>query len=307
MFLMKSRFIFITTVLCFLSLMSVACQDRVGSDAQRKKLVVVTTTFPLYDFSRSIGGPIADVSLLLPPGVEPHHFEPRPADIIKIQNSDIFVYTGPYMEPWVEKLLGGMGHKKFTIVDASAGIKLMKAGGHGFDPHIWLDFSKAVQMVDNVKKGFVERDAVHGDVFSGNARSYQAKLRELDRRYRESLSLCRKAVIIHAGHFTFGYLAFRYGLKYLSAYPGFTPDTEPTPQRLIEITKRVREYGSSYIFYEELIMPRVAESIAKETGARLLMLHGAHNVTKEEMERGVTFISIMEKSLENLKEGLECR
>jgi zinc transport system substrate-binding protein len=284
-----------------------ACQKNEGKPEGRKKLVVVTTLFPLYDFARNIGGPAVDVSLLLPPGVEPHDFEPRPADIIRIENSAVFVYTGPYMEPWVARLLSGMDHKKFTVVDASTGITLLKAGGGGVDPHIWLDFVKAAEMVENIKNGLVGRTTADRSLFENNARSYQAKLRELDQRYRASLSGCRKDVIIHAGHFSCGYLAARYGLKYLSAYPGLTPNAEPTPQRLIEISSRIKKFGSPAIFYEELMTPTVAETLSKETGARLFMLHGAHNVSKEEMDKEVTFMSIMEKNLENLKEGLECR
>jgi zinc transport system substrate-binding protein len=288
-----------------------ACQKNekqpAGKSAGGEKLIVVTTMFPLYEFARNICGPTADVSLLLPPGVEPHHFEPRPADIIKIENCDIFIYTGPSMEPWVAGLLAGMDHKRFTVIDAGEGIALMKAGADGVDPHIWLDFSKAVEMVENIKSGFIGRVPADKDLFEGNASSYKDKLNTLDRRYSAALALCRNKIIIHAGHFTFGYLAARYGLKYLSAYSGLSPNAEPTPRRLIEISRLIKQHGSPFIYYEELMTPTVADTLSKETGARLLMLHGAHNVSKAEMDRGVTFLSLMEMNLHNLREGLVCR
>lgn len=314
--------------ICILLLIAVtvsACQKNEGIPVGKKKLVVVTTLFPLYDFSRSIGGEKSEVSLLLPPGVEPHHFEPRPADIAKIENADIFIYTGPYMEPWVDRLLKGIDRSKFVVVDAGAGVPLLKRNElsddedehrhrHGedldkagrIDPHIWLDFSNAGKMVDNIAKGFVTKDPEGRNFFTENAEAYKEKLREMDHKYRESLSSCRVKGIIHAGHFAFGYLAKRYGLSYVSAYPGQSLEQEPTPRRLIEIIDRVKRRGLRYIFYEEMITPRIAEAVSSETGTSLLALHAAHNITKEEMEGGVTFLSLMEKNLENLRVGLQC-
>jgi zinc transport system substrate-binding protein len=324
----KSSVRFRILCVCLMLLATVAvsaCQKNEGLSVGKKKLIVVTTLFPLYDFSRSIGGEKSEVSLILPPGVEPHHFEPRPADIARIENADIFIYTGSYMEPWVDRLLKGINRSKFVVVDAGAGVHLLKRDnrsadenthGHArgtegeregkIDPHIWLDFFNAGKMVDNITAGFVAKDPEGRNYFTENAEAYKKKLREMDKKYRGSLSHCQGNIIVHAGHFAFGYLAKRYGLRYVSAYPGVSLDQEPTPRRLIEITDIVKRYGLRHIFYEELITPRVAMAISSETGASLLMLHAAHNITKEEMERGVTFLSLMEKNLENLRAGLKC-
>ena len=112
-------------------------------------------------------------------------------------------------------------------------------------------------------------------------------------------------MLVHGGHFAFNYLARRYGLEYIAAYSG-SPDAEPTAKRLIEMKRVLARQNVHYIFYEELITPRVAEILSKETGARLLKLSGAHNVTKEELATGTTFLDLMEKNLRNLREGLEC-
>lgn len=303
-----------------------ACQKDERISVGKKKLVVVTTLFPLYDFARSVSGEKSEVVLILPPGVEPHHFEPRPTDIAMIENADIFIYTGPFMEPWADRLLKGINRSKLVVVDASAGIRMLKREdlssdsdehGHGSgkerkpsdktDPHVWLDFSKAGQMVDNIAGGFIEKDPKDKDFYRANAEACRENLRQMDRRYRESLTRCRKHVLVHAGHFAFGYLAKRYGLRYVSAYPGLSLEQEPTPRRLIEITDRVKKQGLRFIFYEEMIEPRVAEAIAGETGASLLPLHAAHNISKAELEKGVTFLSLMEKNLANLRVGLQCQ
>jgi zinc transport system substrate-binding protein len=296
-----------------------ACHSQEKSVDGQKKIKVETTLFPLYDFARNIGGDKVNVNLLLPPGVESHAFEPRPADIKRIHDSDIFLFTSKYMEPWVGNLLKGIDTRNLTIIDTSKGITLLQTSSnhmdemhsHGNesaspDPHIWLDLSNAIKMVETIATEFIARDPQNGDLYMKNSNEYKKRLEELDKKYKDGLSRCKKKVIIHAGHFAFGYLTKRYGIKYVSAYRGFSPDAEPTPKRLVEITKNVRDYGVKYIYYEELVAPKLAHVIAKETGCGLLLLHGAHNLTREEMERGSTFISLMENNLENLKVGLQC-
>jgi zinc transport system substrate-binding protein len=297
------------------------------------RLKVVVTLFPLYDFSKNIAGNDADVSLLLPPGVEVHSFEPRPADIVKIQNTDVFVYTGEAMEPWVQRLLPSINPRRTTVIDTSKGITLAKMSpqegkgnhhhhdgdhheeaeeGHshhhhgGLDPHIWLDFANAQKMVDTIADGLAGKDPAHRDLYERNAAAYKANLDSLDHKYREALATCEKKHIIHGGHFAFNYLATRYGLEYESAYPG-SADTEPSVRRIVELRQKLIKYGLDTVYFEELINPRIAEMLARETGSKLLKLHGAHNVTKEEMDQGVTFIQLMEQNLANLRVGLKCK
>jgi zinc transport system substrate-binding protein len=292
------------------------------------KLKVITTLFPLYDFSKNIAGGHTDVSLLLPPGVEVHSFEPRPGDMVRIQDADIFIYTGDAMEPWVHRLLPSVSSGRLKVIDASRGVVLAgterndrhrdkeKAGhpdpakkGHDhevLDPHIWLDFANAQKMVDTIVEGLAAKDPGHKDVYEKNGAAYKEKLNALDRKYRETIATCEKRHIIHGGHFAFNYLAKRYGLEYESAYPG-SGSTEPSVRRLVELRQKLKKHGIDAVYFEELVDPRTAEAIAKETGSRLLKLHGAHNVTKEEMDQGVTFIQLMEQNLTSLRAGLKCK
>lgn len=293
-----------------------SCEKKSSRYNGEKKFKVITTLFPLYDFVKNIGRQKADVILLLPPGVESHSFEPKPKDILEIKYADIFVYTGRFMEPWVEDVLKGIEGRRPLVIDSSSNIILtennQRENGHKsenfkVDPHIWLDFSKAEKMVDNILKGFIEKDPESSKFYQENATNYKTKLKELDSKFKKSLSSCKKDTIIYGGHFAFGYLTKRYKIKYLSAHKGFSPDAEPTLKNLIGLINKLKEYNTKYIFYEELVSPKIAEVIAKETGAKLLMLHGAHNITKEDLERNVDFISLMEQNLKNLITGLECK
>ena len=301
-----------------------ACGKPADKGPVERRLKVVTTLFPLYDFAKQVGGERSDVSLLLPPGVEPHSFEPKPGDVLKLESADLFIYTGRQMEPWAETILKSVNAERLVVVDASAGILPgeekgpyildRRAPGVGedqhyradIDPHVWLDLANARKMVDTILRGFVMKDLAHKEYYTRNAEGYKEKLAQLDARYQRMLATCKKHVIIHGGHFAFNYLAKRYHLVYMSAYSG-SPDAEPTARRLIELKEQLKKYDVHYIYYEELITPRVAEIIANETGARMLKLNGAHNVTREEMARGITFLEIMEQNLKDLKVGLECQ
>ena len=298
-----------------------ACQKKEAQVPAVKKLMVVTTLFPLYDFARAIGGDKADVTLLLPPGVEPHTFEPKPADVMTVNKADIFVFTNEYMEPWAKSFLGGLPTRNITVVDTSRGVTLLKAGpeeGHeeahgedhrhhgGMDPHIWLDFANARIMVDNILVEMVGKDPANRDYYNARAAAYKAELTKLDDEYRAGLAGCGKRVFLHGGHYAFGYLAKRYGLQYQAA-SAVNADAEPTPARLADLIKLMRSTGLKYVYSEELLSPRSAETIAKETGATVLLLHGAHNISKDDLAREGTFIALMKKNLENLRTGLECQ
>ena len=284
------------------------------------------------------------MSLLLPPGVESHTFEPKPQDIVRINKADVFVYTGKFMEPWVEDLLKGISNKNLVVVDASNGIELMADEDHdeeredrtedgehhegegehheeenhhegdhehhhhgGKDPHIWVDLANDQVMVNTIAQAFAEKDPANSVIYLNNAKEYNAKLAALDKRFKETLSTAKHKTIIYAGHFAFGYFAKRYGLEHVSPYDGFSPNAEPSPKAIAELINKIKGSGMKYIYYEELLDPKVARVISQETGAKLELLHGAHNVSKDELNSGVTFIDIMEGNLKKLKIGLECQ
>jgi len=285
------------------------------------KLQVVTSLFPVYDFARTIAGDYAEVSLLLPPGVEPHNFEPKPDDVVRIGRARLFVYTNRYMEPWATAVIKGVGSPSLQVVDAGQDIDYRgvaddddhgeAAHGHeqghaGRDPHIWLDFDNASRMVDSILAGFLSVDPSHGDGYRRNAVNLKSQLNRLDQRYRDGLAHCNSRVLVHGGHYAFGYLARRYGLQY-HALSGVSSESEPTAARMAAMVRQIKQAGVHYLFAEELLSPRLTETVAAETGAVVLHLHAAHNLGQDDFKRGVTFISLMEENLGQLQKGLACR
>jgi zinc transport system substrate-binding protein len=309
-------------VILLLTLPCASCRKKDDAAKGDRKLRVIVTLFPLYDFAREIAGGKAEVNLLLPPGMEPHGFEPKPEDIFRVSRADIFIFTDRYMEPWAAELVKGVGNDRLLVVDAGEGAKFLPAAGvdqhdgekgdhdhdhgKGMDPHIWLDFTNAQRMVENIAAGMAAKDPANRNYYLDRAASYNKRLAALDKKFADGLSGCPTRQFLHGGHYAFGYLANRYGLKYTAAYAA-SANAEPTPQKIAGLINLMRESGLKHIFYEELIAPTVADAIARESGATLLKLHGAHNITRDELEAGVTFFSLMERNLENLKAGLQCR
>jgi len=315
---MNRRVSFVPILLLLAAALVLGCSREQTPATPERKLIVITTLFPLYDFARNVAGDRATTVLLLPPGSEPHSYEPRPSDMLAIEKADIFVYTGRYMEPWAASLLKGLQNINLLVVDASQGIRLRRdvtrdgPGRHGhesgsemMDPHIWLDFANAMTMVDTITDACVRKDPDGAETYRRNGERYKAVLRALDHEFATALSQCRIRTLLHGGHFAFNYMAERYRLKYFSAYKG-SPDSEPSARDLAAMTTIMKQQGLRYLFYEELISPRVAEAIAQETRAQLLKLHAGHNVTKEELQQNVSFVSLMKQNLTTLRKGLQC-
>jgi zinc transport system substrate-binding protein len=286
-----------------------------GGNGTAGKIRVVATIFPLYDMAREIAGDKAEVIMLLPPGVEAHTYEPRPSDIAKISQADVFLYTGAGMEPWAESLIKGAENNNLLILDASTMVRLIdaglapaggeKTGSSVSDPHLWLDFTNDIILADAMAKAFSQKAPQDAAYYFANAETYKKKLLELDDKYNKTLSGCKKREFITGGHNAFSYLAKRYNLTGLSAY-GLSPDSEPTPMRIKEIDDLVKAHGIRYILFEDTVSPKVADAIAEGTGAKTREFSPGENPPKRDYDAGVSFISLMERNLETLKIVLEC-
>jgi zinc transport system substrate-binding protein len=291
-----------------------ACQPAKEPSKPEQKLKVIATIFPVHDFARNIGGDKINVTMLLPPGTDAHHYELRPGDIIKVGKADIFLFTNFEMEPWAYKIINAAEkNTNMLAIETGNGAVLMpldKEGEHddhasGFDPHIWLDMDNAQKMVDNIATALIKKDPRNSDYYLKNAHDYKARLIALDQRYRMELNGCKTKTILHAGHWAFAYLAKRYNLKYIAAY-NVLADAEPSPQKIVALVEQVKTEKVPYIYYEDMINPRLAQMIAKETGAGLLKLNNGHDVSKASIKNGESFISLMENNLTNLKKGMRC-
>jgi zinc transport system substrate-binding protein len=208
---------------------------------------------------------------------------------------------------------------RLQVLEAGQGITLMETKDHVHgaekptghlheeknDPHIWLDFSLDVKIVDRIAAAFSAKDPANADLYRANAAAYKSKLEMLDRKYQSAFLPCRQRQMILGGHSAFGYLAHRYGLQQIALY-GISPNAEPTPKKLAFVVQAAKSRKVKFIFFESLINPKLAQVLAKEAGIGTLLLYTGANVTKDQMKNKTTFLELMEKNLVNLRRGLDC-
>lgn len=282
--------------------------------APSPKPLVVATFYPLYEFSREVVGSHGQVVSLVPPGVEPHDWEPSPRDLGRIRGARLFVYNGGGFEPWVPKLLQDPSVTGTRIVvRATKGIAFLTgeagggARGHDArpDPHVWLDPVLAQSMVETISGGLAEADPAHAAAYGENARAFTARLETLHRAFEHGLKDCARRGVV-ASHAAFAYLAARYHLTVLPVM-GLAPESEPTPAELASVVRFARERKVKYIFFETLVSPRLAETLAREVGATTLVFNPIEGLTKEQEAAGMGYVSLMEENLKNLRTALDCR
>jgi len=300
-------------LLCLVLIFS--CQQAKDPGRNDKKLNVIATIFPVYDFARHIGGDKIILTMLLPPGTDAHHYELKPDDIIKVTNADVFLFTNFELEQWAYKIIGASDkNTRLQAVETGNGAMMLRlnkeeddheAHPAGFDPHIWLDMDNAQKMVDNITSAFIKKDPRNSDYYLKNAGDYKRQLADMDQKYRTTLAACKTRTVLHAGHWAFAYLTSRYHLKYIAAYNVFA-DAEPAPQKIFALIDQIKNENVSHVYYEDMMNPRLAKTIARETGTGLLKLNNGHDVTRTDLEKGETFLALMEKNLVNFQKGLQC-
>lgn len=276
-------------------------------------LNIVATNFPAYDFAKNIVKDKGTVTLLLPPGGESHTYEPTAKDIVKISECDIFVYTGGESDDWVERTLSTLDKKPKTI-------KMMdfvdicrkehedhenhEGHTHGTDEHIWTSLPMAADIVDSMSSAIILTDSKNTDYYRSNAQEYISEINELDKEFEELFKTSKRKTIVVADRFPFTYFAQRYNLKYYSAYHSCNEDAEPTPTVIGELIDAVKAENIPIIFYIEFSNKTVATAVSEDTGAKIAQLHSCHSVTKQELNDGITYIDLMRKNYEILKEAV---
>lgn len=280
-----------------------------GSEQGQGGVRVMASFYPLYEATRQVGGEKASVQSLVPAGTESHDFEPTPKDTAALFNARMVVYNGARFEPWLDRLLSELKEKGILLVEATNGIDLLQMPGEDDparkvpDPHIWLDPVLMQSVVTAVRDAYIQVDPAGRASYEANTAAYNAKLEALHRKYQQELQGYTRRTIV-TSHAAFSYLAKRYDLE-MVAVAGLSPIDEPTPQQLARITNLARERGIKVIFFETLVSPQLAQTIAREVGAETEVLNPLEGLTRDEIRAGKDYITVMEENLANLKKALE--
>lgn len=255
------------------------------------KVFVVTTIYPLFEFTQHVGGDHVYVKNIVPAGAEPHEYEPSPRDVTEILEADAVFFIGAGLDDWVGEAVGH-GSPLTAITD-------------GTDPHIWLDPTLAQKMVEQIRLDLIAVDPDHAADYTANADAYKQELAQLDADYRHGLADCQLDAII-VSHDAMNYQAKRYGFEALGI-TGVSPEAEPSVKDLTNLARQARSLKITTIFFETLVSPELAETLAKEVGATTAVLNPLEGLSDEEMAAGADYLSVMRANLEALRTAMVCQ
>jgi len=273
-------------------------KTRIGQAAAVGPKIVVSGYVP-YTLTRQIATDHAEILMLLPPGAEPHSFEPTPGALIALQQADAFIYVSDELEPWAADLAKTVGEKTRVL-------PLGKLIRPDEDPHVWMDFEKTELMAYQIAALLAEIAPQNRAVTDKNWEDFNAQLGALKQDFQSQLAHCKYKEAVHIGHLAFKNLLTPYGIK-LTALSGSAHEGEHSAKKLAQLVGEIKAQKLPAVFTEEVISPRLAQTVAVETGAEILPLYSVEHISKEDFDNRVTYIDFMRRNLDSLKRGLVCQ
>ncbi len=280
------------------------------------KINIVSTIFPQYDFAREIVGDKANLELLIAPGGDSHTYEPTPQDIISVEEADVFLYIGGENDHWVEQILDSVDTDDMQIVKLLDCVETVcieaedihshenGAHKHIVDEHIWTSPLNAIKMVDTICDAICKADTSNKNTYTANATEYKEELKHLDEGFREIVKNSKRKEMVFGDRFPLIYFTNEYNLSYLSAFPGCSSETEPSASTLTLLSTKIKSENLPVILKIELSSSTVADTLAEETGAKVMTFYSCHNLSKEQFDNGENYLSMMTQNIDTLKTAL---
>ena len=275
------------------------------------KISVVTTIFPYYDFARSVSKGTCDVDMLLKPGSDVHSFEPTPSDILKIRNADLFIYNGGESDEWVESILESLGDSDKPVVmkmtDYVKPLTEMDADHHAEDEedeHIWTSLDNAKTLVSKISDEVSKLDQKNKSVYTKNSLDYIEKISKVQSEIENTVNSSKRKKIVVGDRFPLLYFATEFSLDWECAFPGCSTETEPSLDRLSKLTDTIEKDKIKTILKLEMSENKVADTLADETNTKVRTFYSAESVSKEDFAKNITYVDLMERNNNALKEAL---
>lgn len=277
------------------------------TEKENSKLKITTTIFPYYSFAKEICGEKAEIKMLIKPGAETHTYDPTTQEILEIQNSDIFIYTGGESDKWVENILKSIDTSNTKIIKAIEVIEpinTIHTHSETSDEHIWTSIKNASEITQKICDIICSINSENSDFYKKNTVNYIKQLQSLDKEF-EKVSQSIDKTLIFADRFPFSYFINDYKMEYISAFPSCSEESEPGVQTMSKIITTIKQENIKYVFYIEFSNQKIADTICSETGTKKLLFHSCHNISKEDFDSGASYLSLMKQNLSNLKEAIK--
>ena len=313
----------LAAVLAFILCLASAAAPAAAEEG--KKLNIVTTIFPLYDWVLQAAGVTgrAEITLLVDSGVDLHSYQPTAADMMKIASCDVFVYVGGESDKWVEDALKGSANPDQVVINLldvlGEDVKTEElVEGMEQDPdeedeeqeadeHVWLSLRNARKLTAAIAGRLAEADPDYAEAYAAGAAAYDARLAELDARYAEVIGAAERKTILFCDRFPFRYLTDDYGLVYYAAFAGCSAETEASFRTIVFLAEKINELDLPAVLTIEGASHKIAETVIRTTqkkNQKILALDSMQSVTAAEIQAGASYLSIMEENLEVLREAL---
>lgn len=305
---------FLLVLVVILLFLSSGCNTVVNKPVSNDKITVYTSIYPVYDFTKRIGGDKISVVNIVPAGAQPHSFEPSTQLVAQLSKASLFIYNGAGMEHYLPKLAQTLADTSVRLVDTSSDIELLSAEHHHeeseehhdhdhgeYDPHIWLSPARALKQSQTICQALAEADPLNAEYYQANLEKFRQELETLHKEYLTLADCPHKDVIV--SHAAFTYLTYDYGLRQLSLM-GINADAEPGPLTLKNTIKYIKENKIRYIFWDTLDNPKLAQTLSQESGAEVLPLNSLGALGAKDLQAGEDYLSVMRANLTNLKKGL---
>lgn len=278
------------------------------TDNQNEKLRIIATIFPQYDFARTLGGNLCDVSMLVSPGTETHSFEPTTSDILELSDCDIFIYTGGESDSWIDSMLRNIQNPDMTVISLMDCVEVEEDHqdhNHSHtDEHVWTSPVNAIAISEKICNVMCEKDYENAENYKQNFEDYKEKLTDLDEKFREITESSLRNTLVFGDRFPLKHFATEYNLDCYAAFSGCSDDTEASAATVATLIDKVKAENIPLILKIELSSDNIAATIQKETGAEIRTFYSCHNISKDDFENGETYLSLMEKNTETLRAAL---
>ncbi|MBR3868359.1 MAG: zinc ABC transporter substrate-binding protein [Clostridia bacterium] len=311
---MKKIFIFILSIVLIVTVFSSCKAPETTPD--NGKTTVITTIFPVYDWTRNVAGDNCNVIYLDESGTDMHSFEPTAKDILTIADADVFIHIGGVSDEWVDGAIESAKNPDLitlSLINVTGVLEEEITPGmehdhdHDvtkYDEHIWLSLRKAQSAVSAIADTLAKADDANKEKYKANAESYNAKLSALDGKYSDCVNNAKRKTLLFADRFPFRYLTEDYGIEYFAAFPGCSAESEASFDTMTFLIEKTKELSLPCILTIENSNSKIAGTISNETGAKILSLNSCQSVTKDDIDGGITYFSAMENNLQIITEAL---
>ena len=320
---MKKIIVVFTSILMMISISS--CANNNTAINQDDKLQIVTTIFPLYDWTQNILGDNPsdiEVTMVLDNGVDLHSYQPTAEDMVKIATCDIFIYIGGESDEWVEDALKEATNEKMIVLNMlqllGEDAKEERKEGteeeeheheheEEYDEHVWLSLSNAKKLCNEIELAIEKIDSNNIKLYQDNLKAYTDSISKLDKEFQETISSSKQNVLLFGDRFPFRYFVDDYGLDYYAAFAGCSAETEASFETIVFLSQKVDELKLNNVMTIEGTNHKIAETIiqnTKDKNQNILVLDSMQSITAEDIQKGISYLSIMEKNLQVIKDAL---